>query len=166
MQNFFHMEVTIPLLEEYKLEPDIHKSELLQSDEKTGKKKGKRGKGGKGDAKKDKNKSGKGSKNKSSKSGKSAKSNKTNKKGKKAHDSPYSAPDEIANEIKFKIKNYSFKTDRLPWSKVIEFPEDCLRVNVPDNIEKKLTVMRDVFRTLVNVKAVFTQVFSPKQIYY
>lgn len=126
----------MPLLEEIVIEPEIVEQEENEAD--NAPKKGKKSKKGKSDtSKKGKGKKGKGKKGK----------------GKKA--SPYAAPDEYADEVRSKIKSAAFKTERLPWSKIIQYPEEAIVVRHPEDDFKAI---RDTFRSVVNVKIVYLKV--------
>ncbi|KAI4466160.1 cuticle protein [Holotrichia oblita] len=76
------------------------------------------------------------------------------KKGKGGKNLPYAAPDEYAQEIKAKIKDTSFKTEKVSWSKVIQFPENAIIVEAPDNDFKAI---RDTFRSIIKVKVVYLE---------
>ncbi|GJQ67220.1 hypothetical protein Trydic_g8126 [Trypoxylus dichotomus] len=73
-------------------------------------------------------------------------------------DSPYEAPDEYADELKKGDKNMSFKTERVPWAKVIQFPEETIVVEHPTN---DLKAIRDTFRSVINVKIIYLKVGAP-----
>lgn len=65
--------------------------------------------------------------------------------------SPYSKPNEYdALEEK---NNFYFKTARMPWEKIIEFPPI-----VVESPEKDLGCVRDTFRSAVNVRVVYLKV--------
>lgn len=135
------MEIALPLLEEITIEPEITEEPI--EEELNNKEKGK------------KDKKGKNAKEKPKKT-KNSKKSKTSSKGSKKG-SPYAAPDEYANEIKKKIKDLSFKSERVSWSKVIQFPEDAIVVEHPSN---DLKAIRDTFRSIVNVRIVYLKVVS------
>lgn len=85
------------------------------------------------------------------------KDNKSPPANKKKQLSPYDAEDEFVKEQKLNIKNVSFKTERVPWAKVIQFPEEALIV---ESREQNLFLIRDTFRTTVNVKVIYLKVIS------
>lgn len=140
------MEVTFPLLEEIdlaELEPSIEEEteELLVL---AGGKSEKGGSPKKGANVGDKQ---------SSKSKKSSRSQKSKNPG------PYAADDEYEKEVRLRIRNPSIKTDKVGWSKIIQFPEDAI---VVDANESDLTRVRDTFRSRVNVKVVYLKVANIK----
>ncbi|KAK9730175.1 hypothetical protein QE152_g15420 [Popillia japonica] len=65
------------------------------------------------------------------------------KKGKGGKNSPYAALDEYALELRNKIKDKSFKTEKLSWAK---FPDDAIIVEPPHN---DLKAVRDTFRSII-----------------
>lgn len=90
-------------------------------------------------------------KDKKSKSKSKSKSSKGSKKSKAP--SPYDAEDEYQAEKR--IRNTSFKTEGVPWSKVIQFPKDAVIVYPPEN---DLVALRDTFRSRVDIKVVYLNV--------
>lgn len=131
MQQTIHIEVSLPLLEEIIIEPEIVEEKSIESEHLKEKSKGKKDK-----PKKDKAK-------------------KKGKQGKKGPPSLYTFPDEYADEIERKVKNTAFKTNRVFWSKIIEFPEEEIVVEHPENDFKAI---RDTFRSKINVKVVYLKV--------
>lgn len=146
----FHLEISLPLLEEILPESEIVDDFVEEEEEEAKSKKGKKKKGVQNKPKKKKDKKSKGSRKKS-KSGKSSK-------GKKS--SPYEAPDEYQNERKLRIKNNSFKTERFPWAKVIQLPEEALVVKSP---EEDFSAVRDTFQTRINVKLIYQKILPPQK---
>lgn len=145
----FHLEVKLPLLEEIILEPEPVEEPVEATEEKEEKKdKKEKGKKGKKDKKSDK--SSKKSKDKSSKKSKG----KGKGKGKKT-ETIYDAEDEYAIERANKIKDTSFKTARVSWSNIIRFPVDAIA------LQNDPKLIRDTFKTAVNVKLVYLQVEPP-----
>ncbi|KAF2894051.1 hypothetical protein ILUMI_12121 [Ignelater luminosus] len=83
---------------------------------------------------------------------------KDSKKGKDI--SIYDAEDEYKTEVKLNLKDTSFKTERMPWDKIITFPEEAIVVESPEN---NLTMIRDTFRSTVNVKIVYLKIQLPEK---
>lgn len=87
------------------------------------------------------------------KKGKTNQKSKGSKKGKNI--SIYDAEDEYQKELELKLKDTSFKTERMPWGKIIEYPEEAIVVESPEN---DLIMIRNTFRSSVNVKVVYLKV--------
>ncbi|KAK5646531.1 hypothetical protein RI129_004995 [Pyrocoelia pectoralis] len=68
----------------------------------------------------------------------------------------YDRPDEYKLEQDLNIPNSSFKTQRLEWAKIIQFPETSI-----SSPEQNLTMIRDTFRSKVNVKVVYLKTCLP-----
>lgn len=68
---------------------------------------------------------------------------------------PYDAPDEYEREVKLQLRNSSYKTERTTWSKIIQFPEDCV---VVETNESDLVKVRDTFRSCVEIRVVYLAV--------
>lgn len=64
--------------------------------------------------------------------------------------SPYDAPDEYAKEKSINAKHLCFKSSRVQWDKIMEFPE--LEVVSPEN---DLKAISDTFKSTVNIKLVY-----------
>lgn len=147
MLQTIHIEVKLPLLEDKTLPLELpeEKPEEEPGDKKAAGKKGKSK-----DLKTKDKKSGSNKSKSKSKSG--SKKSKSSKKSAKAP-SPYEADDEY--EAEKRIRNTAYKTEGVPWSKVIQFPKDAVVVRHP---EHDTTALRDTFRTRVNVKVVYLKV--------
>lgn len=65
--------------------------------------------------------------------------------------SPYILPDEY--NPKLEAKNKAIKTERKPWNKIIEFSPVVIKFPKND-----LTLLRDIFRSTINVAVVYLQV--------
>lgn len=68
---------------------------------------------------------------------------------------PYDGPDEHEEETRLGLRNPSFKTERIAWSKIMQFPEDCLTI---ETNECDLIKIRDTFRSCVEVKVIYLAV--------
>lgn len=70
---------------------------------------------------------------------------------------PYDGPDEYESEVRRHVRDASFKTDRVAWSKTMQFPEDAVVVQTS---ESDLVKIRDTLRSRVEVKVVYLKVSS------
>ncbi|KAF7282164.1 hypothetical protein GWI33_003088 [Rhynchophorus ferrugineus] len=75
-------------------------------------------------------------------------------KKKKGNKKYYSAPDEY--NPKFEEHNKWFKTETMPWSKIIEFPP--VYIEEPEN---NLVSLRNCFRSLVPVRIIYKKIAPP-----
>lgn len=82
-------------------------------------------------------------------------------KGKKGQNNPYAAPDEYEAEKQAKVKNYSLKTQRVNYAKIIEFPEEALVIESP---EGNLEAIRDTLRSCVEVKLIYLKWKPPEKV--
>ncbi|XP_031345392.1 uncharacterized protein LOC116172334 [Photinus pyralis] len=75
-----------------------------------------------------------------------------------SYKSHYERPDEYKREKELNTPEASFKTSRKEWAKIIQFPEESISAPCP---EQELTLIRDTFRSKVNVKVIYLMVRPP-----